>query len=155
MEWTIQDFGAVGEFVSSFAVLATLLYLVFQNRQTQRIVRGQSHQAWADSTQYALLTVAESDYLIEIEVKLEAAGFPDNKTSVELLTPSEHGRYQRYLIANTHRLHSHLYHYSQGLVDEVLAPAAGQIWVRRLRAFDLDRPADALEQLYQSIDGPI
>ncbi len=152
MEWTIQDFGAAGEFVSSFAVLATLLYLVFQNRQTQRIVRGQSYQAWADSTQYALLTMAESDYLIEIEVKLEAAGFPDNKTSVELLTPSERGRY---LIANSHRLRSHLYQYSQGLVDEVLAPADGQIWVRQLRAFDLDRPADALEQLYQSIDSPI
>ena len=154
MEWTIQDFGAAGEFVSSFAVLATLIYLVSQNRQMQRVVRGQTRQAWADSTQYALLTMAESDYLMEIEVKLEAAGFPDNKASVEQLTPSESSRYRRYLIANSHRLRSHLFQYSQGLIDEELG-APDRIWVRRLRAFDLDRAADSLEQLYRSIDDDV
>ena len=35
MEWTIQDLGALGEFLSSVAVLATLVYLAVQVRQAK------------------------------------------------------------------------------------------------------------------------
>ena len=51
MEWTIQDLGALGEFVGAFAVVATLFYLVVQVRQSKkateantRAIRGNA--AW-------------------------------------------------------------------------------------------------------------
>ena len=150
MEWTIQDLGAIGEFVSSFAVLATLVYLVLQMRQTQRMVLGQTRQAWADSTQDALLRMAESEHLVEIELKLEAAGFPDDPAAPETLSPVEHSRYRRYLIASYHRLRSHYYQHAQGLIDEVLA-APGDLWIRRLRGFGLDKQADELAALDQEL----
>ena len=34
MEWTIQDLGAIGEFVGAFAVVVTLIYLTLQVRQS-------------------------------------------------------------------------------------------------------------------------
>jgi hypothetical protein len=33
MEWTVQDFGAVGEFVGAIGVVVTLVYLAYQIRQ--------------------------------------------------------------------------------------------------------------------------
>lgn len=39
MDWSIQDLGALGEFVSSAAVLVTLIYLAFQIRQNSTIAR--------------------------------------------------------------------------------------------------------------------
>lgn len=35
MEWTVQDLGAIGEFVSAIAVIATLAYLAVQVRHTK------------------------------------------------------------------------------------------------------------------------
>jgi len=40
MELSIQDLGSVGEFVSSIAVILTLIYLAVQTRQTQKMIRG-------------------------------------------------------------------------------------------------------------------
>ena len=40
MEWSIQDLGALGEFVGSVAVLATLVYVALQIRQTNENARA-------------------------------------------------------------------------------------------------------------------
>ncbi len=151
MQWTIQDLGAVGEFVSSIAVLVTLIYLAVQTHQTQKLVRGQTRQAFADSTQFALLTNANSDYLPAIAVKLEAAGFPDDPRAIDVLDATEQLRYRNYLLGNTHRIRSHLYHVTMGLADRSLAPPRGT-WEPRLRAFGLDDSAADLEALYEAIE---
>ena len=39
MDWSIQDLGALGEFVGSVAVLVTLIYLTYQFRQNSIIAR--------------------------------------------------------------------------------------------------------------------
>ncbi len=35
MEWTVQDLGALGEFIGAIAVVATLAYLAVQVRRTR------------------------------------------------------------------------------------------------------------------------
>jgi hypothetical protein len=45
MEWTIQDLGAIGEFVGAFAVVVTLIYLTLQVRQSTAQARLTSIQA--------------------------------------------------------------------------------------------------------------
>ena len=42
MDWTIQDLGAIGEFVGAIVVVVTLVYLVFQIRQNTLSIRSQS-----------------------------------------------------------------------------------------------------------------
>lgn len=150
MEWSIQDLGSVGEFISSIAVVATLLYLAIQTKQTQKIVRAQTRQSWAEATQYALMTAADSDYLPLIEQKLYAAGFPENQAAIDELDPVERSRYTKYLIANTHRIRSHLYQVSIGVCEDVMAPPRGR-WEPSLRAFGLGDVADDMERLYDEV----
>jgi NADH:ubiquinone oxidoreductase subunit D len=97
-----------------------------------------------------LLTDADSDYLPVIEQKLHAAGFPDDKTALDVLDSVERSRYVKYLIANTHRIRSHLYQVSIGVCDDVMAPPRG-MWEPRLRAFGLDDVAEDMERLYDEV----
>ena len=97
MEWTIQDLGAVGEFVSSLAVLITLIYLALQIRQSTRIIR-QNASALLGATEISsneqnikfLLSAAQDERLAEVLVK----GFQGEET-----TRIEHMRFNNYLHA--------------------------------------------------------
>jgi hypothetical protein len=40
MDWTIQDLGAIGEFVGAIVVVVTLVYLVLQIRQNTLSIRS-------------------------------------------------------------------------------------------------------------------
>jgi len=150
MEWSVQNLGSVGEFVSSIAVILTLVYLAVQTKQTQKMIRGQTRQSWAEATQFALLTDADSDYLPVIEQKLYAAGFPEDRSAISVLDPVERSRYVKYLIANTHRIRSHLYQVTIGVCDDVMAPPRG-MWEPRLRAFGLANIAEDMERLYDQV----
>ena len=151
MGWTIQDIGAVGEFLGSIAVFVTLIYVAIQVKQTQKIVLGQSRQAWAESTQSAQLTTAESEYIAPILAKLEEAGFPKNPEAIETLDTTERVRYRAYLVGNTHRIRARLYQLSLGLADSSMAPPRGR-WEAGLRAMGLDTIADDLDALYDLIE---
>jgi hypothetical protein len=48
MEWTVQDLGAVGEFVGAIAVVVTLAYLTIQIRQNTATSRAVSRQTLID-----------------------------------------------------------------------------------------------------------
>ena len=50
MDWTIQDFGAAGEFVAAIAVLVTLIYLAAQVRHTKATITEQARSARLEST---------------------------------------------------------------------------------------------------------
>jgi len=150
MDWSIQDLGAVGELVGSIAVLATLVYLAIQTKQTQKIVLGQSRQAWADSTQTALLATAESAYIAPILAKLASEGFPDDPSAIGKLDSVEKIRYRTYLLGNTHRVRAHLYQLSIGVMDSFLAPPRG-MWEIQLRAMGINDVADDLERLYDMV----
>jgi hypothetical protein len=151
MDWSIQDLGAVGEFLSSIAVIVTLIYLAVQTKQTQKMVRGQTRQAWAEATQEALLSFADSDHIAVIADKLDSAGFPENRDAVEMLDSVERSRYVSYLIGNTHRIRSHLYQVTIGICDDVMAPPRGR-WEPRLRAFGLEPIAADMERLYDQVE---
>ena len=151
MEWSVQNLGSVGEFVSSIAVVATLIYLAIQTKQTQKMIRGQTRQSWAEATQDALLRFADSDYIPVIQAKLLTAGFPDNESAIQELDSVERSRYLSYLIGNTHRIRSHLYQVTIGVCDEVMAPPRG-MWEPQCRAFGLEDVAVDLERLYDKVE---
>jgi hypothetical protein len=49
MGWTVQDLGAIGEFIASIAVLVTLIYLAIQSTQTKRQMKISIRQARTDT----------------------------------------------------------------------------------------------------------
>ena len=52
MEWTVQDLGAIGEFVASIAVVISLIYVGTQLRQNSKLARIQGTEerrgSWAE-----------------------------------------------------------------------------------------------------------
>jgi hypothetical protein len=67
MEWTIQDLGAVGEFISSLVVLITLIYLVIQIRQNTQSIESSARQ----SVQDMILNTDQNERYINYLMKAE------------------------------------------------------------------------------------
>jgi len=75
MEWTIQDLGALGEFVASIAVLITLIVLVAQVQQTKQAIRDNSYLQSAQLIFEAFDISATSETLSRANAK-DQAGEP-------------------------------------------------------------------------------
>ena len=75
MDWSVQDWGAAGEFIASLAVLITLIVLVFQIRQTNQAVRDNSYQLTAQLIYESFDIAATSEYLTRASAK-DQAGEP-------------------------------------------------------------------------------
>ena len=65
MTLTIQDLGALGEFLGSIAVLVTLVYLAFQTRQNTMAIGAQLDAAAIAARQNVFLSAATSNELAE------------------------------------------------------------------------------------------
>lgn len=108
MEWTVQDLGAVGEFVGSFAVLITLIYLSVQVRHSTRIIT-QNATALLGATEISsneqnlkfMLATAQDENLAQVLVK----GFEG-----ESLTKVERTQFNNYLYG---AFQSHQVYYMQ------------------------------------------
>ena len=61
---TITELGSLGEFVSSLVVLATLIYLAVQERQSNRLSRAQARQTMMQVVQGELYKLIENPELI-------------------------------------------------------------------------------------------
>lgn len=122
---TIAEMGALGEFIGSFLVAASLVALIFQVRQntrslneTQKIAMAQTYQDRANAAIALSMNYAMSPELIEIQHKLNVAGYPDDPSCVEQLTPQERMAMSSYLLAQKIRVDNQFYQYRQGLLDE-------------------------------------
>ena len=62
---TIMELGALGEFISSVVVLATLIYLAVQVRQSNRLSRAQARQTMMQVVQGELYKLMDNPRLIE------------------------------------------------------------------------------------------
>ena len=63
---SISDLGSLGEFVSSIAVLVTLIYLALQIRQNTYATRAVSHHAITDALNQLNLTLGKDDVVAQI-----------------------------------------------------------------------------------------
>ena len=56
---TIQDIGAIGEFIGAFLILATLVYLAIQNRHQQKLLLSTVSQARTDAIRHVQREMTE------------------------------------------------------------------------------------------------
>jgi len=120
---TLNDLGDLGNFVGAIGVIATLAYLAVQVRQNthsleaaQRLALAQTYQLRADALQ-SMVVEAASSPIGAIIVKLTEAGYPEDLTALDRLTPEERGRFRLWQIAQqTHWDNMH-YQYQQGFLD--------------------------------------
>lgn len=151
MDWVevSEVLGNIGEFVGSIAVLATLIYLALQVKQSktllernEKITLSQVHQARADTRIGYLLTAAElSTPTIE--------SLYDNPDSVDDLTPEDLVTARNLMRASVAVQDNVLYQHELGLLDAQTLPATNavilayyEVWVtmgipltNRMRAY--------------------
>ena len=109
---TLLELGALGEFLGSIAVLATLVYLSVQIRQntksmneSKKLALAQTYQMRADALQMMLVHAADSEHIGPIITKLTGAGYP------------ERGRFRQWKIAQQTHWDNMFFQYQQGFID--------------------------------------
>ena len=136
---TIIELGALGEFIGSIGVIATLWYLAVQIRQNTRsmnesrkLALAQTYQMRSDALQAMLVQASDSDYIGPIIIKLTEAGYPEDLSSLEQLSPEELGRFRQWQIAQQTHWDNMFYQYQQGFLEDEYYTDALRERVRRL-----------------------
>ena len=132
---SIIELGALGEFLGSIGVIATLIYLAVQIRQntysmdeSRKVALAQTQQARTEVRVQNAQVTANSDYLPAIRVKLRDAGWPTDTEAVEKLTPVELERWVTWMDGAAIHLSNLHYQFTQGMLEpehyrEVTVPA--------------------------------
>ena len=136
---TIMELGALGEFVGAIGVVVTLAYLAVQIRQnthamdeSKRLALAQTYQMRADALQNMMVQASESEHIGPIITKLSVAGYPEDVTSLDQLSPSEWGSFRQWQIAQQTHWDNMFYQYQQGFLDEEYYRDSFRERVRRL-----------------------
>ncbi len=91
MTITIQDLGAIGEFIGGVAVLITLIYLAMQIKQNTKVNASLIRQNFYDATQRMMLHAVESTEFMEL--------FNRAWSTNDSLTPAEQMQIWRHMQA--------------------------------------------------------
>jgi len=136
---TILELGALGEFLGSIAVLATLVYLSVQIRQNTRsmdegkkLALAQTYQMRSDALQMMLVHAADSEYIGPIITKLTGAGYPEDIGALEDLSQEDRGRFRQWQIAQQTHWDNMFFQYQQGFIDDEYYRDSFRERVRRL-----------------------
>ncbi|MFQ5548379.1 MAG: hypothetical protein ACE5FV_08815 [Woeseia sp.] len=136
---SIIELGALGEFLGSIAVLATLVYLSVQIRQNTRsmdeskkLALAQTYQMRADALQMMLVHAADSEHVGPIITKLTGAGYPEDIGALDVLSKEERGRFRQWQIAQQTHWDNMFFQYQQGFIDEEYYRDSFRERVRRL-----------------------
>ena len=105
---TIMELGALGEFVSSLAVLITLVYLAVQVRQTKRAVQSSSHQTGLSTMTRANQSVYEHKEMTDITIQ---------GMSGEQLDEASEWRFNLYCISTFHVFQQYFLDVKRGFGD--------------------------------------
>jgi hypothetical protein len=129
MDWieASEILGNIGEFVGSIAVLATLIYLALQVKQSktllernEKITLSQVHQARADTRVNYLLTAAEIS-------TASIDSLYDNPKRLDDLTPEELSTARNLMRASVAVQDNVLFQHELGLLDEQTLPATNAV----------------------------
>jgi uncharacterized membrane protein len=123
----IMELGALGEFIGSIGVIATLIYLAVQIRQntssmdaSRALAIAQAYQARAQLQNDAFLHMADSDHLGEIFLKYRESG-------LESLSPVERWRFENFMRASRIRLDNTRFQFAKGYIEPDFYDAMKQI----------------------------
>ena len=105
MEWSIQDLGALGEFVAAMAVLITLVYLSLQVRQGNRHAKAQARQRMVEQAQSELYTLVGNDVLA------------DSFSKEGQLSPQEQAKLNFFLASSMRQREWEWFQYQDGSID--------------------------------------
>ena len=124
---SIIELGALGEFLGSIGVIATLIYLAIQIRQNthsldegRKVALAGTYQSRLDTLSLISRHIADSEYLAALKVKVREAGWPADSASLDVLTSVERERWEAHNETIFLSVENMAYQYEQGLLDAEL-----------------------------------
>ena len=118
MEWTVQDLGAVGEFIGAIGVVVTLIYLAKQISNSNAVSAAQVYQERANTRMTLHQFQSDSDNLAPIMFRLSEQGWPENVEALNELDGLELHRFEQHQFASVVRFDNSYYQYRHGFLDE-------------------------------------
>ena len=109
MEFSIQDWGAIGEIVGGIAVVATLIYLGIQLRQNTAGMQASAFQQWVAVHTQIMAGVMDKDVAAAVQ-----AGAADTRN----LTEDNYVQFITYCRQFMHMQQAQYYLYRQGVIRE-------------------------------------
>jgi hypothetical protein len=104
---TLSDLGNLGQFISSIAVIITLIYLAIQIRQSSKIARASLRQSLAEN-QYAQITLRATDPVIRTAFRKASAS--------EELTEDEAAALLAYAVSGIRQWEALYTQYEHGMI---------------------------------------
>ena len=122
---SLMELGALGEFLGSIGVIATLIYLAIQIRQNtlslddaRNLAMAQTYQARAQHAEEYLRSMSQSDHWPSINLKLGGWETHSDITRVEELTAVEKERLRLMQLGRLQQLDNLFYQYKRGYLAE-------------------------------------
>ena len=131
----------ISQIVAAVAIVASLLFVGWQIRQSDKLALAQTYQMRSDALQAMLVLAADSEHIGPIIGKLTELGYPEDVTALERLDNVERTRFRLWQIAQqTHWDNVH-FQFQHGFLDKESYQDSFKLRVRRLastwRALDL------------------
>jgi hypothetical protein len=124
------DLGQTVSTLANIGVIASIIFLAIQVRQTNRSIQGATYQSRASTLTGRMDMLAESQYLAPIIAKLQLEG-------MDALTFEEKGRLDNSAQGALYRVDGMFYQYELGLLDDqyyrTVFDAEMRLWVPRWR----------------------
>ena len=123
---SIMELGALGEFLGSIGVIATLIYLAMQIShntrsmdESRKLAMAQTYEARAINSETHLQNVANSDHMAGILTKIRRDdGVGWEPTKIDALAPEERMRLEQHVLGRLQRFDNIYYQHQSGLLDE-------------------------------------
>ena len=130
---TIFELGAIGEFVGSFAVVFTLIYLSIQIKQNSRLMKAQNYEQRTEHLRELNTNTMNSDWYWSVLEKLSqqlpgrtnvfghntSASVADWRKALDTLSFEERGRYYVFSLTQWNNLQNRAFQAEQGFAEEL------------------------------------
>ncbi len=128
MGLSIQDLGALGEFIGAFGVVASLIYVGLQIKQTRNIVLAESEANFMQSGMEIYLFMAGNRHIAELLAK-DSGGDPDELMMRTFWTASFFRLEDTYIKHKYGLMGPHATRYLKGQIQSIMrSPSAMDTW---------------------------
>lgn len=138
---SLQQIYLVSQIVSAAAIVASLVFVGLQIRQSDRLALAQTYQMRSDALQAMLVSAADSEHIGPVIGKLTELGYPENVAALDKLGSVERARFRLWQIAQQTHWDNIYFQYQHGFLDDESYEDSFKLRVRRLastwRALDL------------------
>jgi hypothetical protein len=138
---SLEQIYLVSQIVSAAAIVASLVFVGLQIRQSDKLALAQTYQMRSDALQAMLVHAADSQHIGPVIGKLTALGYPEDVGALNRLDEEERARFRLWQIAQQTHWDNMYFQFQHGFLDKESYEDSFKLRVRRLaptwRALDL------------------